>query len=195
MLKTSINIESRSESRSAPAELRPGNLSGLIALLAALTMLFAAFSSAYIVRRGLSDDWSRLPPMRVELVSLVLLALGSLALELARRNLSWRKPFARYWFGGVMLGVLFVLSLIYSCRAVSEMGFTMAKSPAAAFFYVLNGSFLLCAIGGLVALIFSGRKVLRTSTVRAAGSTTAAYFWHYLTGLWMYLLILWYVWK
>ena len=42
---------------------RPGSLSdqryytGMMLGLAAIVMLFAAFTSAYIVRKGLSDDW------------------------------------------------------------------------------------------------------------------------------------------
>ena len=40
---------------------RRASFTGLYVLLAASTMLFAAFTSAMVVRRGLSDDWVSMP--------------------------------------------------------------------------------------------------------------------------------------
>lgn len=53
---------------------------GLLALLAAITMLFAAFSSAYIVRRGISNDWTPLPSALLW-ISVLLLLAGSAVVE------------------------------------------------------------------------------------------------------------------
>ena len=36
-------------------------MTGLMVLLAATTMAFAAFTSAFVVRRGMSNDWVALP--------------------------------------------------------------------------------------------------------------------------------------
>src|SRR5450756_2045331 len=48
-------------------------------------MLFAAFTSAMVVRRGLSDDWVSMPKPPILLVNTAILLASSLALELARR--------------------------------------------------------------------------------------------------------------
>ena len=39
------------------APSRRASFTGLFVLLAASTMVFAAFTSAFVVRRGLSNDW------------------------------------------------------------------------------------------------------------------------------------------
>src|SRR5262245_55266335 len=66
---------------------RRASLTGLMVLLAAVVMFFAALTSAFIVRRGLSNDWVHigLPPI-IGLNTAVLLA-SSAALEFARRAL------------------------------------------------------------------------------------------------------------
>src|ERR1017187_2836225 len=66
---------------------RRASFTGLYVLLAASTMLFAAFTSAMVVRRGLSDDWaSRATPPSL-LINTGVRRASSLALELARRAL------------------------------------------------------------------------------------------------------------
>jgi hypothetical protein len=62
----------------------------LYVLLAASTMLFAAFTSAMVVRRGLSDDWVSMPKPPILLVNTVILLASSVALEVARRALKHR---------------------------------------------------------------------------------------------------------
>ena len=69
---------------------RRASFTGLYVLLAASTMLFAAFTSAMVVRRGLSDDWVSMPKPPILLVNTVVLLASSVALEVARRALKQR---------------------------------------------------------------------------------------------------------
>src|SRR5947209_13764335 len=89
---------------------RRASLTGLMVLLAAVVMFFAALTSAFIVRRGLSSDWihTEMPPV-VFLNTAVLLG-SSVVLELARRALknSQRESFNRLWTIGSGLGALFL---------------------------------------------------------------------------------------
>src|SRR5438874_9033345 len=90
---------------------RRASLTGLMVLLAAVVMFFAALTSAFIVRRGLSDDWvSTTMPAVLWLNTAVLLA-SSAVLELARRALKAgkRERFNRLWIAGSSLGVLFLI--------------------------------------------------------------------------------------
>jgi cytochrome c oxidase subunit 3 len=82
----------------------------LYVLLAASTMLFAAFTSAMVVRRGLSDDWVSMPKPPILLVNTAILLASSLALELARRALKsgGRARFNGWWTAGTALGMLFL---------------------------------------------------------------------------------------
>src|SRR5215475_14573810 len=89
---------------------RRASFTGLYVLLAASTMLFAAFTSAMVVRRGLSDDWVSTPKPPILLFNTGILLASSVALEIARRALKsgGRARFNGWWTAGTALGVLFL---------------------------------------------------------------------------------------
>src|SRR5664280_3777740 len=62
---------------------RRASFTGLYVLLAASTMLFAAFTSAMVVRRGLSDDWASMAKPPILLLNTAILLASSVALYLA----------------------------------------------------------------------------------------------------------------
>src|SRR5499427_1878043 len=64
---------------------RRASFTGLFVLLAASTMVFAAFTSAMVVRRGLSDDWASMPKPPILFVNTAILLVSSFTLEMARR--------------------------------------------------------------------------------------------------------------
>src|ERR1051326_5451231 len=73
-----------SESRGAN---RRASFTRLFVLLAASTMVFGAFSSAFVVRRGLSDDWTSLAKPPILFVNTVVLLASSIVLDQSRRAL------------------------------------------------------------------------------------------------------------
>src|SRR5476649_1330197 len=64
------------------------SFTGLYVLLAASTMVFAALTSALVVRRGLSDDWASMAKPPILWVNTAVLLASSLALEMAPRSQS-----------------------------------------------------------------------------------------------------------
>src|ERR1700689_2555024 len=66
---------------------RRASMTGLFVLLAATTMAFAAFTSAFVVRRGMSNDWIAFPLPRILWFTSAILILSSVLLEVARRSL------------------------------------------------------------------------------------------------------------
>src|SRR5215469_1354500 len=90
---------------------RRASFTGLFVLLAASTMVFAAFTSAFVVRRGLSDDWATMPKPPILLVNTVVLLLSSILLDQARRSLKAgdRSKFNFWWTGATVLGITFLL--------------------------------------------------------------------------------------
>ena len=177
---------------------RRASFTGLMVLLAAVVMFFAALTSAFIVRRGLSDDWisTKFPPL-LWLNTAVLVA-SSAVLELARRALKAgkRERFNLFWMGGSALGVVFLLGQYAAWRELSAQGIYLATNPSSSFFYVLTAAHAVHLIGGVVALLYVSVQALRLRLgpgKRTAIDVTAAY-WHFLDGLWIYLLILFLVW-
>src|SRR5579859_505371 len=89
---------------------RRASITGLMVLLAASVMLFAAFTSAFFVRRGLSNDWVDTPMPRILWLNTLVLVASSCLVELARRALrsGRRSAFNRYWTVATALGGLFL---------------------------------------------------------------------------------------
>src|SRR5947199_6557684 len=84
---------------------RRASFTGLYVLLAASSMLFAAFTSAMVVRRGLSDDWASMPKPSILFVNTAILLASSAAVEMARRALKAgaRTSFNIWWTIGTGL--------------------------------------------------------------------------------------------
>ncbi len=177
----------------APVPSRTGIWVGL----AAISMSFAAFTSALIVRQGASLDWRHLtlPPV-LYLNTLVLLA-SSVTLEIARRRVavfmggartSDANP-ARWLHVTAFLGVVFVAGQYAAWLQLRSRGLYLATNPNSSFFYVLTAVHALHVLGGLGGLTYVLRKlhhvVLRRSTL-----DSFSYYWHFMGILWVYLLLL-----
>ncbi|MGA3044188.1 MAG: cytochrome c oxidase subunit 3 [Bryobacteraceae bacterium] len=177
---------------------RRASMTGLMVLLAATTMAFAAFTSAFVVRRGISNDWValRLPPI-VWANTGVLLA-SSLLLELARRSLKSgrRTAFNRYWTAGTVLGTLFLLGQAFAWRQLNAAGIFVASNPSSSFFYLLTAAHGLHILGGLTALVYVDVQALslRLGPSKRTAVDVSALFWHFVDGLWLYLMALFLVW-
>jgi cytochrome c oxidase subunit III len=175
----------------------PPASTGMWVFLAAISMSFAALTSALVVRKGGAVDWRHftLPPV-LYLNTLVLLA-SSLTLEISRRRIAAfmgaakRKiadP-ARWLYLTLSLGLLFVGGQYVAWRQLSARGLYLATNPSSSFFYVFTGAHALHLMGGLGGLLRVIRKlnkhVLRRSTLDATSR-----YWHFMDVLWLYLLLL-----
>jgi cytochrome c oxidase subunit 3 len=165
--------------------------------LAAITMSFAAFTSALVVRQGTAPDWRHLALPRILFLNTAILLASSVTLEWSRRQIS------RYMGGSrtgsenpgrslditLFLGLLFVAGQWVAWLQLRSQGWYVATNPSSSFFYVftsIHALHLLGGLGGLVSAISKlKRGVLRRSTLDAT-----AHYWHFMDGLWLYLLFL-----
>jgi cytochrome c oxidase subunit III len=175
----------------------PPASTGIWVGLAAITMTFAAFTSALIVRQGAALDWRHitLPPV-LYLNSLVIVASG-FTLEIARRRIAafmggWHeyteRP-ARWLYITLFLGLLFVAGQTFAWVQLKSQGFGLATNVSYSFFYVLTVAHALHVLGGLGGLVRAigklNHSVLRRSTLDATSR-----YWHFMGVLWLYLLLL-----
>ena len=177
---------------------RRASMTGLMVLLAATTMAFAAFTSAFVVRRGMSNDWVALPLPRIVWANTAVLLASSILLELARRSLKpgRRTAFNRYWTAGTALGVLFLVGQALAWRQLNAAGIFVASNPSSSFFYLLTAAHGLHILGGLTALVYVDVQALRLRL--GPGKRTAvdvsALFWHFVDGIWLFLMALFLIW-
>ncbi len=180
MSRNDLLFDAESEKLPGRDADRNTSFSGLLAVLAAITMLFAAFSSAYIVRRGISTDWTPLRPSALRWLSAITLLLSSTILEWGERHLPRRRA---YRFIVAAFGLAACVILIQSWRGLPPEGEFPAASPAVAFVSIFTGAFLLCLIAGIIAIL----------RANARGDSSTLY-WHYLAGLWIALAMFFQVW-
>jgi cytochrome c oxidase subunit III len=175
----------------------PPSRTGIWVALAAITMSFAAFTSALIVRQGAAPDWHHLTLPNILFWNTLVLLASSVTLEFARRRVAGfmggprteeLSP-ARWLHVTALLGVVFVAGQYIAWLQLRSHGLYLATNPNSSFFYLLTALHGLHVLGGLTGLTYVihklNRVVLRRSTL-----DSFSYYWHFMGILWVYLLLL-----
>ncbi|HXG32718.1 MAG TPA: cytochrome c oxidase subunit 3 [Bryobacteraceae bacterium] len=182
--------------RGGPA--RRAGITGIVVACAAIVMLFAALTSAMIVRRGLGGDWQTLTLPGILWVNTGVLLASSFAVERARRALRQgrREAFNHLWLAGTVLGFLFLAGQYAAWRQLVAAGVYLATNPSSSFFYLFTVAHALHLAGGLLALVFITIWAwrLRLGPGRRTAVDVSAFYWHFMDGLWIYLLLLFRFW-
>jgi len=175
---------------------------GVWVALAAITMMFVAFTSALFVREGSSStDWHHLAIPRILFFNSLVLIASSVTLEAARRRVA---AFARgriehvadplrWLYGTLGLGLIFVAGQYQAWLGLRAQGLFLASNPNSSFFYVLTGVHVVHVLGGLGGLLYVINKLDRpVLALRRSTLDSMSYYWHFMAGLWIYLLfIIW----
>jgi len=147
----------------------------LVALIATVAMLFTAFAAAYMERAG-AKGWERLELPRILWLNTLVLALSSVAAEVARRGrVRGALPVA------LLLGVLFLVGQALAWDVLRSRGVFLPTSPYASFFYLLTGVHAVHIVAALIALVVALRRP------RILG--LAVGFWHFMGVVWLYVLM------
>ena len=174
--------------------------------LAAITMTFAALTSALYVREGSGyTDWTHIDLPRILWFNTLALIASSITLEFARHRVAdamrglHDRAAAMFWLNAtLLLGLVFVAGQYVAWLQLRAHGLYLPTNPNSSFFYVLTGVHavhVLGGLGGLMRVIVKFRATassalaqpLRRSTIDAT-----SYYWHFMGALWIYLLcVLW----
>jgi len=167
---------------------------GMWFALTGIVMLFAAFTSAMVVRRGMSFDWVSIAMPRLLWVNTGILLASSLTLEYSRHALKSHAVvnFLRWLGATVVLGVGFLVGQVVVWRELAARGVYLATNPSSSFFYVLTAAHGLHLLGGVLALgyvVIHAVRMARGRERRTALDVTAIY-WHFMDALWIYIFFL-----
>ncbi|HEY7680306.1 MAG TPA: heme-copper oxidase subunit III [Terriglobia bacterium] len=171
-------------------------LTGIYLALATITMFFMALASAYIVRKGVGSDWLSLAPPRILWLNTAVLIASSVTLEVARRKLAANDSagFRAWWGFTTALGLLFLAGQIVAWRQLAEAGIFLATNASSAFFYLLtaaHGIHLLFGVAALGYVAFRNwREQAGRRLTRAIAAEVTGVYWHFMDGLWVFLLLL-----
>lgn len=148
-------------------------------VLATVTMLFAAFGSAYMVRQG-SSDWQRVTLPGILWANTLILAGSSATIELARR----RQSPTPWLVASNMLGLVFLGGQLFAWKQLADSGIYLPMNPHASFFYIMTGLHAVHLLGGIVLL------AVAWATRRETTMSCAATYWHFLGLIWVGVLAL-----
>lgn len=171
-------------------------VTGMGVAICGIVMFFAALVSASIVRRGLgAADWRPFEIPRVLWLNTAILLASSFTITRARRlELAADEAGFRHWWSvTTILGILFLAGQLIAWRQLAAAGIYVAANPTAGFFYVFTGAHGLHLAGGIAALVLVGVRPARWMS-RDTVTRVAAIYWHFLSLLWLFLL-LFFVWE
>jgi cytochrome c oxidase subunit 3 len=179
---------------------------GVWVAVATISMSFAAYTSALVVRQGTSGDWLHFRLPSILWLNTALIVASSVTLELGRRNhrrggaaaeggvltLPGPVSLTTRWIDVTLaLGVLFLGGQLVAWHQLAGQGLFLATNPSSAFFYVLTALHGLHLLGGLAGLLYVRHRLRRGPAVSAGPALGAgALYWHFMAVLWLYLLTL-----
>jgi len=165
--------------------------------LAAITMTFAAFTSAMVVRQGSGNDWRHFSFPIILYFNTSVLVASSVTLQIGRRRFvailadanEHAQSVLRALYGTLVLGCTFVVGQYAAWQELRAEGLYLATAASSSFFYVFTVLHALHVIGGLIALTYVVSKLHR-GTLGKNTLAAASQYWHFMGLLWVYLLFL-----
>ena len=173
-----------------------GSESGIWIALFAITMSFAAFTSALFIRQA-STDWTHIAAPRILFVSTAVLLLSSCLMEMSRHGfdgvpetqIKGRSNGVILLSATLLLGLVFVGGQYLAWRQLAAHGLFLATNPNSSFFYLLTGVHAAHVLGGIVALGYLLVLLAGSGSVRRNLLNGVVVYWHFMAALWLYLLV------
>lgn len=208
----------RGDSPNYGVRLRRARL-GMICAIATICMVFVSLTSALIVRRGLPTfddssrtyfrDWGGVQlPWLLLAINTAILLISSLTMEGARRGIARRAALAPVgsipgvslgeernfpWLGvTVILGLAFLVGQGIAWADLRSRGFFVSTNPDSSFVYLFTAAHAVHLTGGIIALLWAGITSLLHRPVegRRIVVDVAAWYWHFMAVLWIYVFAL-----
>lgn len=178
--------------RSSPRRYYTGIAVGIVSIM----MFFMALASAFLVLRGRSAAWVPVRLPGVLWFNTAVLLASSFTMERARRELAqaFFVRFRKLWLTTTILGILFLAGQLVAWRQLVAQGIYVASNPASSFFYIFTGAHGVHLLGGVAALLFVLVRNFEKSRISVSvAAEITSYYWHFLDGLWVFLLGLLYL--
>ena len=168
-------------------------------LIVASVMLFAGFTSAYIVRRG-EGNWEVFELPSLFLVNTIIAIVSSLFMQLAYMSAKKENRASTKIFLGitVSMGVAFCLGQFYAYQQlIANNVFFAFSNPSNSFVYVISGLHLAHVVGGLIFLLIMWVESFKTTLAKSFQLylNMCLTYWHFIGILWIYLYLFLYLYR
>src|ERR1700719_4709493 len=165
---------------------------GMISIL----VFFLGLCVAFLVLKRVSETWVPLHLPKVLWLNTAILLVSSWTLEKARRRLSAVDfpGFRKLWRATTILGFLFLTGQLIAWLQLVATGIYIASNQATSFFYILTAAHAIHLLGGIAALLFVAMRDFEKGNIsRVTAVEITSYYWHFMDGLWVFLLVLLYM--
>lgn len=164
---------------------------GMWMALAAIFMVFAAFTSTMVIRQGIASDWNKVHLPHILYFNTLVLLASSVTIEICRRAIPGERRHTIALYATTFLGAAFVAGQLVAWRELVHEGVYLASNPASSSFYLMTGAHGLHLLGGVLVLAYLLVRARKMGTARLRTSVSvAALYWHFMDGLWIYILLL-----
>lgn len=191
---------------------------GLMFTIASIVMLFIAFTTLFVARRGagkfdpltgnFQTDWNPVSmPMKILLVNTGVLVVSSLLIESARRaarresvlvpvgnipGVQVIRQTSLLWVRATALaGSGFLFGQYLAWQQLNLHGAFINSGPSSTFFFLLTGTHAFHLAAGIVVLLYAciAAGPRRSLERRCITLDVTAWYWHFMTVMWIYVLL------
>src|SRR5579871_3791436 len=160
--------------------------------IGSIIMMFAGFTSAYIVKRQ-QPGWTTFDIPRAFWYSTAVILISSITVQMALKNFKERniRGYRNMITVTAVLGIVFIALQVLGFQTIWKSGVTLSGSGAGQFLYVIAGLHALHVLGGVIALLVMFLKAFNTRTrnYNSVPIEVASTYWHFVDVLWIYLFI------
>jgi cytochrome c oxidase subunit 3 len=173
---------------------------GMLSVLVAVSMTFAVLSSAYVYLAAQPHSWKAITPPRLVWVSTALIVFSSFSFHHVVRLLrSDMLSDGRRWLSvTLILGIGFLISQVVVWVELSRRGLFEAGNQQRSFFLILSITHGVHVVGGLIGLTYlrirAGRGPHGGNVPLLSAARVIGLYWHFMTGVWLFVLTLLLVW-
>lgn len=160
--------------------------------LGSVLMLFAAFTSAYIVRQA-EGNWLYFELPQLFYATTVVILMSSVTMQWAyfaakKDNAEMAKVMIALT---TILGFGFLAGQILGWKELVQNSIYFVGNPSGSFLYVLTGLHGLHVVSAIVYLVIILVSIFRSKvhSGNMAPIEMCATYWHFLGGLWLYLFV------
>ena len=161
---------------------------------ASIVMMFAAFTSAYIVRQS-AGNWLEFRMPTLFYVNTLVILLSSVTLHASYISFKRGNPglYKGLLIVTLLLGFAFLALQYQAWQDMVAIGVELTTNPSGSFVYVISGLHAAHILGGIGALVIAlihafGLKYQVTEGRKLRFEMTLTY-WHFVDVLWIYLLL------
>lgn len=157
-------------------------------------MMFVSLTSAFIVRKS-AGNWLEFRIPSIFYLNSILIVLSSIVLHYIIHF--YKKGKKHFLIPGLTLvffiGAIFLFLQYQGWKQLSNIGVLLDGNVSGSFIYVISGLHAIHVVGGLTALficmIIYQMDMVSKSRPYWLGLKLMTYYWHFMTLLWVYLII------